>query len=151
MPSLDTAVETSLSPDAVRAALLDFSERRPDVWPGLSRELYEVYSVGETTAEVKEGTKLPFGAFWAREGYDWSHPDTVRWTVQQSNFCAPGSYVSATLRPREGGGTHVAIHWERTPTSLLGRVATGLIVATKGKPIAASVEKALRKLETSGP
>jgi len=41
----------------------------------------------------------------------------VRWTVVESNFCAPGSYVSATPRTREAGGSRIEIHWERTPTS----------------------------------
>jgi len=150
MPSVDTVVETPLPPEAVRAALLDFSERRPEIWPGLTRELYEVYSVGESGAEVKEGTKMTLGTVWAREQYDWSDPDTVRWTVRESNFCTPGSYVSATTRRREDGGTRVEIHWERTGTSLLGKFACRVIVATKGKPVAASVEKALRKLE-AGP
>jgi hypothetical protein len=147
MPSVDLVVQTTLPPERVRAALLDFTERRPDIWPGLTRELYEVYSVGETTADLKEGTKMPFGTVWAREQYDWADPDTVRWTVEESNFCTPGSYVSATTRRREEGGTRIEIHWERTPTSLIGKVASRLIVATKGKPVAASVEKALRKLE----
>src|SRR5262245_16669535 len=105
MPSLDVSLETTLPPEKVREALLDFSDRRPDVWPSLSPYLYEVYSVGETSAEIKEGNKSPFGAFWARERYDWSDPATVRWTVVESNFCTPGSYVSATPRTREGGGS----------------------------------------------
>ncbi len=147
MPRVETDVETSLAPEDVRAALLDFSERRPEIWPGLSSSLYEVYAVGETTADVKEGTKLPLGSFWAREHYDWADPRTVRWTVRDSNFCTPGSFVSATLHPRDSGGTRVHIHWERTGTTLLGRLAARMIVATKGKPVAASVEKALRRLE----
>jgi hypothetical protein len=151
VPSVDTSVETSLPVEAVRAALLDFSERRPEIWPGLTPSLYEVYTVGDTTAEVKEGTKMPLGAVWARELYDWSDPETVRWTVQESNFCTPGSYVSATTRPRDGGGTRIAVHWERTGTSLIGKLACRVIVATKGKPVAASVEKALRKLEAAQP
>jgi hypothetical protein len=151
MPSIDVTLETSLPPDAVRAALLDFSERRPDVWPSLARELYEVYTVGETSAEIKEGNNSPVGAFWARERYDWSDPDTVRWTVVESNFCAPGSYVSATARARASGGSRIDIHWERTPTAFKGRLGTRIILLTKGKPIIASVEKALRKLEASGP
>jgi hypothetical protein len=149
VPSIDVTVDTSLAPEAVRAALLDFSERRPDVWPSLALGLYEVYSVGETSAEIKEGNNSPFGAFWARERYDWSDPDTVRWTVVESNFCAPGSYVSATPRAR-GGGSRIDIHWERTPTTFKGRLGTRIILLTKGKPIVASVEKALRKLEASG-
>jgi hypothetical protein len=151
VPKVDIAIETTLPPDTVRGALLDFSERRPDIWPGLTRELYEVYSVGEQTADVKEGTKMPVGAVWARERYDWSRPDTIRWTVQQSNFCTPGSYVEAKLSPRADGGTHIDVHWERTGTSLMGKVATRLIAATNGKPVKASVEKALRGLEAVSP
>jgi len=140
-------VETTLSPAAVRAALLDFSDRRPSIWPGLTPSLYEVYSVGETTAEVKEGTKLPIGALWAKEHYDWSDKDTISWTVVESNFCAPGSFVSATTQARQEGGTHILIHWERAATSLLGRLIGRVIVATKGKPLAAAIEKALRQPE----
>jgi hypothetical protein len=149
VPSIDVVVETSAPPEKVREALLDFSERRPEVWPSLSPDLYEVYSIGETSAEIKEGNSSPFGAFWARERYDWSDPATVRWTVVESNFCTPGSYVSATPRAREGGGSRIDIHWERTPTSFKGRLGARIITLTKGKPIVASVEKALRRLETA--
>jgi hypothetical protein len=147
MPSVETLVETTLPPEAVRRALLDFSDRRPAIWPGLTASLYEVYSVGEDAAEVKEGTKLPIGTFWAKERYDWSDPRTITWTVEESNFCRPGSFVSATLEPRDGGGTRILIHWERTLTNFMGRLIGRLIVATKGKPIASSFEKALRNAE----
>jgi hypothetical protein len=146
VPHADLQVQTSLPPERVREALLDFSERRPDIWPGLARSLYEVYSVGETSAEIKEGTKLPVGTFWARERYDWSDPDTIRWTVVESNFCTPGSSVSATLHPHDGG-TLIDLHWERTGTTAVGKLATRMIGATNGKPVAASIEKALRRLE----
>jgi hypothetical protein len=147
VPSLDTVVETTLPPEKVREALLDFSERRPQIWPGIMPSLYEVYEVGETSAEIKEGTKLPFGTAWARERYDWSDPNTIRWTVIDSNFSTPGSYVSATLEPKDGG-THVKIHWEREGTSLLHKLMMRMMVATKGKPVAQSFQKGLRKLET---
>jgi hypothetical protein len=147
MPKVELDVDTTLPPERVREALLDFSDRRPDVWPGLERSLYEVYAVGETTADVKEGSKLPGTAFWAREHYDWSDPDTVRWTVSESNFCAPGSYVAATLRPREGGGTRVHVEWNRTPTSLAGRISAVMIQLTRGAPVGASLKSAFKKLE----
>ena len=146
VPSLDTVVETTLPPDRVRAALLDFSERRPEIWPGITASLYEAYTVGETSAEVKEGTRLPFGAVWARERYDWSDPNTIRWTVIDSNFSTPGSFVSATLEPKDGG-TRVKIHWQREGTRLIHKLMMRMMVATKGKPIAQSFEKGLRKLE----
>jgi hypothetical protein len=150
MAKFEADVETTLPAEAVRQALLDFSERRPDVWPRLARALYEVYSVGETTAEIKEGTRTPFGAFWAREHYDWSDARTVRWTVRESNFCAPGSFVSATVHPHDGGGTRVHVHWERRGTSLAGRLVTQLIVATKGRPVIGSFVRAFRRLERTG-
>jgi hypothetical protein len=41
----------------------------------------------------------------------------------------------------------VRIHWERTGTSLLGKFVCRMIGLSKGKPVAASVEKTLRRLE----
>jgi len=140
-------VETSLPPERVRAALLDFSDRRPDIWPGLTRSLYKAHSVGETTADIQEGTKTPFGKVWATERYDWSDPNTVRWTVQESNFSTVGSYVAATLEPRGDGGTRVHIEWSRSGTTLLGKFLVRLIVMSKGKPIVSSVQQAFKKME----
>ena len=150
MHRVEVDVDTLLAPARVQEALLDFSDRRPDIWPGLERSLYEVYSVGETSADVKEGSKMPGMTIWAREHYDWSTPDTVRWTVTESNFCAPGSYVAATMTPREGGGTRVHLEWERTGTTLMGRFLIRMIKLSKGKPVAASMSKAFGKLDQAG-
>lgn len=147
MAPLTMEVETSLSPDEVRTALLDFSERRPDVWPDLEPSLYQVHSVGETSADVTEGSKMPGMTIWAREAYDWSSPDTIRWTVTESNFCTPGSYAAVTTRPRDGGGTRVGIEWDRTGTTLKGKVIVKMVRLTKGKPIVSSVSKAFRGME----
>ena len=147
MPKVEMDLDTPLSPEQVVAGLTDFSDRRPQIWPGITPRLYEVYSVGETSADVREGTKSPGMTVWAKEHYDWSDPNTVRRTVRESNFCAPGSYVQATVTPRDGGGSRVHIEWNRTPTSFSGRVTAFLIKATKGKPVAASFKKAMDKLE----
>jgi hypothetical protein len=150
MPKVELDLETSVPPSAVRSALLDFTDRRPEIWPGIEPSLYEVYEVGDTHADIKEGSKAPGGAVWAKEHYDWSSPGVVTWTVRESNFCAPGSYVSAAIAPRGDGGSRIHVSWNRTPTSMGGRLATVLIVLTKGKPVAASFRKALDKLEASG-
>jgi hypothetical protein len=147
MPHVELDVETSLSPERVREALLDFSERRPDLWPDLDRGQYEVYEVADTSAHVKEGSRLPGKTIWAKERYDWSEPNTVRWIVTESNFCAPGSFVAATIMPREGGGSRVHVEWQRTGTTLSGRLLIRLIAATKGKPIRASLRKSFGRLE----
>jgi hypothetical protein len=52
-------LETSLPPQQARGALLDFSQRRPQIWTGIEPSLYEVSAVGETTAEIKEGRRRP--------------------------------------------------------------------------------------------
>ena len=95
--------QTSLSPEEALAALTDFSPRRPQMWTGISPQYYEVYEVGETSAVIREGTKRGGLNVWAKEHYDWSQPGTVTWTVKESNFCTPGSYVKAEIRPRAGG------------------------------------------------
>jgi hypothetical protein len=146
MPKVEMDLDTSVPPERVRAALLDFSERRPKIWPGIEPSLYEVYAVGDTSADVKEGSKVPGMSSWAKEHYDWSKPGVITWTVVESNFCAPGSFVSAAISPRNGG-SRIHVTWNRTPTSFAGRVATLLIRVTKGKPVAASFQKAMANLE----
>src|SRR4051812_10895707 len=116
MPHVELDIETLVPPEQVRSALLDFSPDRPKVWPGIEPSLYEVYWVGETTAEIREGNKVPGGVVWAREHYDWSDPETVTWTVVDSNFCTPGSVVAASIRPTPSGGSRVHVDWRRTPT-----------------------------------
>lgn len=144
MPTVEMDLTTSVPPDRVRAALIDFSPRRPEIWPGITAKQYQVFHVGETDADVREGT----GSFWAREHYDWSDPQTVRWTVKESNFNAPGSYVQATITPRVGGGgSNIHIVWSRTPTSLMGRIAALAIRMSKGGPVKSSFRRGLAKLE----
>ena len=150
MPKVELDIDTTVTPERVRAALLDFSPRRPELWPGIEPSLYEVGEVGETTAEIKEGSKLPGGGMWAWERYDFSDPETVTWTVRESNFCAPGSYVSATIRPGASAGSRVHVVWNRTPTSFAGRVAAFVIKATRGRPVRYSFESAMARLATTG-
>lgn len=147
MPKVELDIDTTLPPERVLAALTDFTDRRPDIWPGLSRTWYEVYDVGDTWADVREGTGGKRSSIWARERYDWSTPGTVTWTVKESSFCAPGSFVSATVLPKDGGGSRIHVTWSRTGTTLMGRAVIRLIALTGGRPVASSVNKALRKLE----
>lgn len=150
MPRVEFAVDSLVPPEKVREALLDFSPRRPEIWPGIHAPLYEVYEVGDTYADVREGSKAPGGPIWAREHYDWSDPETVTWTVRESNFCAPGSYVSARIKPNGSGGARIHITWNRTPTSVAGWLATFLITATRGAPVASSLRLGLKRLAANG-
>ncbi|GAB3270248.1 hypothetical protein GCM10027449_05140 [Sinomonas notoginsengisoli] len=142
-------VETTAEPERVRSALLDFSDRRPKLWPGIEPSLYEVYSVGETVAEVREGSKAPGGVVWARELYDWSDPTTVRWTVQESNFSRPGSYVWASIRAGRSGGSLIHVVWNRTGSTLMGRAICRMIRLSRGKPVKASFKRGLEAIENA--
>jgi hypothetical protein len=117
MARLNVDRESTLPPKRVIDALIDFSARRPETWPGLAPEFYEVYSVGETSAYVKEGSAMSGLKIWAREHYDWSKPGVVSWTVSKSNFCTPRSGVVAEIFPRRRSSRMHGI-WERTGSNL---------------------------------
>src|SRR5438874_363444 len=125
MPKVEMDLETPVAPERVRAALLDFSDRRPELWPGIEPSLYHVYSVGATTAEVKEGSRMPGMSVWAVEHYDWSDPRLVTWTVRESNFCTPGSYVSAAITgaDRPKGTTQENLHALSAERARAGNIA----------------------------
>ena len=60
-----------IAPDRFIAALTDFSSRRPEIWPNLSPSYFKVHELGDSWADVQEGTDV-LGGVWARERYDWS-------------------------------------------------------------------------------
>jgi len=142
MAKIELGVDTKLPPDKVISALTDFTDKRTDIWKGLSKEYYEVYSTGDTWAEVREGNVKPVRT-WAKERYDWSQHGKVIWTVNESNFCKPGSFVSADVTPAPDGGSHVRITWSREPSNLKGRLAVTMMVLTKGGPIPKYMKKTL--------
>ena len=138
-------LRTGASPDAVWEALTDFSERRPDLWPGLPRPMYEVYEVGETSADVREGYR---GPIWVRERYDWSVPGRVVWTAAESGFAMPGKTVTATIKPDPvGGGSIVHLTWDGTGKGLFGKFFVGFMALTRGYFIRRSVQSGLDRVE----
>jgi hypothetical protein len=145
MAHVELDIDTPLSSERVIGALTDFSERLPEIWPGIHPSLYEVHSLGDTWAEVKEGSQAPGMTVWAIEHYDWSVPDIVTWTVKQSNFCAPGSSVSAQVRPGPGG-SRIHVTWNRTGVGFKGRMLVGIIKLSGGKLVAASIKAGLDKM-----
>lgn len=123
--TLTTTVETDIAPDVIRRALLDFSDERPNRWPQLDPETYEVHWVGETSAEITEGS--PYPKVWSRERYDWSHPTIITWTAQESNFCTPGSHISMDVQPTPSGGSSVTATWDRTAANTRGRTSLAVV------------------------
>jgi hypothetical protein len=142
MAHLEFDLESELPPDAIIAGLTDFGDRRPELWPGLNAKEYRVYEQGDTWAEVREGNG---GPIWARERYDWSKPGNVTWTVQESGFSRPGSFVSVDARPHDGG-TCLHVTWDRQGSNLIGMALVALIALTRGAPFRSQLEGGLRRI-----
>jgi hypothetical protein len=128
-------VDTALAPEQVVAAYTDFSERRPDIWPGLSRKFFQVHSLNETSADVTEGSDKPISV-WAREKYDWSTPNLIKWSVTQSDFSLPGHTMEVKVAPT-GSGSHVTLNYDRGVYGFKGNVA-GVMMKLFGKKIITS-------------
>src|SRR5262249_6478638 len=131
MPLVTFGMHTRLAPEQVLAMLTDFSARRPELWPTLARELYEIYEVHPTSADVKEGSAWPT-RMWERVHYEWSASGRVRWTVQESNCFERGSYVEVTVQAAPTGGSRVQVDWSREGIGLKGKALVGLVVLTGG-------------------
>lgn len=147
MTVLRFIVDAPVPADRVIAALTDFTDRRPEIWPDLDPDAYRVERLGETSALVREGQRKP--KLWALEEYDWSTPGTVTWTARESNFCAPGSFMSARVEPASGG-SRMHVTWSRRGAGPKGRMIVGLLRVTRGRPLAANLSRALAGLAQEG-
>ena len=146
MAKFTVGFETTATPEQVKDALIDFTDRRTEIWQGLSKKKYEVYEVGETMAVIREGNDKP--NVWARERYDWSKPGVVRWEVLESNFCNPGSSVQATFGPGRDGGSHVEIEWSRTGSNFRGRLMVVMMKVVGPRLIKGYIRKSLDAVAT---
>jgi hypothetical protein len=110
------SIVTPVDPDAVFNAMIDFSDRRPEFWPALNPGAYEVHELGDTWAEVTEGSEpdvirwSPFAlqrkakAVWARQRYVWSVTDrTARWTVVESPWIHVPGPAEYRVTPHDHG------------------------------------------------
>ncbi|MEE3751572.1 hypothetical protein [Mycobacterium intracellulare] len=116
---------TTATPNEVIELMTDFSPNRPHRWPALSAKAFEVYHVGETEADVREGQDFPKVS--ARWHYDWAKPNSVTLTVVEGDAQAPGSFMTLEATPRPEGGSSVHGVWEQTSTNLTGMIAVAMM------------------------
>ena len=147
MARFEFEMRSQASPEAVRDALLDFTERRTDLWPGLPADQYEVYETGDTWAEIREGYR---GPIWWRERYDWSVPGRIQWTAVDSGFGTPGSYVVWEIEPAQGGGSTNHILWDRNGKTVFGKLFVALMALTRGFFIRRSIQMGLATIAADG-
>ena len=129
MAKIHYEADGAVSAERFVAALTDFSEHRPELWPNLDTKFFRLYDRGETWAEVQEGTDV-LGGVWARERYDWSEPGRVTLTLLESPDFRPGTVIDYRVTSRPDGGCHVAVDFQRIATSLRGRFVGAVVQLT---------------------
>lgn len=115
---------TTATPDQVVELMTDFSPNRAHRWPASSVEAFEVYRIGETDADIREGQNFP--KLWAKWHYDWSEPNSVVLTIVECDDLEPGGFMSLTAAPRDGGSAVRGV-WHQTSKSVRGLLAVTLM------------------------
>ncbi|OLT46128.1 hypothetical protein [Cellulosimicrobium sp. CUA-896] len=123
MPTARFHLTSSLSAPEVLAVLTDFSPRRPDAWPTIDAEHFQVHGIGENWAEVTEGTE----ASWERAHYEWDATrNQVDITTLDSKIFGPGGGWVFRLTP-QGTGTRIDVELTRAPHGLKARMLGALL------------------------
>jgi len=132
MPTtIHVVVETNVLADRVLEVAYDFSARRAEVWPAVSVKHLKVHRLGDTSAEVTEGTRAGI-VVWERCHYDWSQPGSVKASVLDSNVYEPGSTWEIRATPRNGG-SRVEMIWVRDFRGSLGARLLGTVYRRAGQ------------------
>src|SRR5436190_2047591 len=101
MPTIHAHAEGPAAPDAVVAALTDFSDKRLERWPNL-RDRYILHAQGDGWADVTEGSTALGRAIRERGRYEWS-TGVVRFVVAESTIRQPGSTWEWRVAPTSEG------------------------------------------------
>jgi hypothetical protein len=114
---------SSLSAPEVMEILTDFSSARPDAWPTIDAEHFEVHAIGDNWAEVTEGT----ASAWERARYEWdTEKGRVEITTHDSKVFGPGGGWVFQLSAVEGG-TRVDVELTRSPQGTKGMLLAALL------------------------
>ena len=133
MPKFSFALDVRDPPEKVMAAMIDFSDRRPEIWPNLSAKIYQAHSVGENTADVTEGTDIPGGRVWERVIYEWT--DTVvKSVITDGNLFQAGGTFEFRVEPqRSGSRIHFSI--DRKAKTFMARLVGAFMQMSNGAPM----------------
>src|SRR5207248_1654931 len=133
--TIRVVAETPLPPDRVLEAAYDFSDRRAAVFPAVRVPHLEVHELGQSSADVTEGTPVGGGVNWERCRYDWSRPGVVTATVTDSNvYAVPGSVWEITAVPSDRGSRIEMVWTRRFRRDARGRLF-GTLFMLLGRPL----------------
>lgn len=139
MPRFSFELDVRDPPERVIGAMVDFSDRRPEIWPNLTARLFRVHALGPGTAEVTEGTALPGVDVWERVAYEWTD-SVVRGVLLDGRIFRPGGTFELHVAPH-GTGTRITEHYDRRSKGLLGRCLGGVFQVSGGAPIKQSLRR----------
>ncbi|MED5811332.1 hypothetical protein VST63_03085 [Mycolicibacterium sp. 050232] len=123
MTAVRFQMTSALDPAALMDVLTDFGPTRPQRWPTIDADHFQVHSLGDTWAEVTEGTT----AAWERARYDWdAQRRRVTVATHDSKVFGPGGGWTFQLTP-EAGGTRVDIELIRDPKGLKRKLLAALL------------------------
>jgi hypothetical protein len=145
MPRITFEVTTRVPAERFIAALTDFSPRRAEMWPNIDEQHLKVHEVGDTWADVTEGSSLA-GGVWERNRYDWSTPGVVRVETVESNTWRPGSSWRYQTEPT-ATGSRIQVTVDRRPASLRGRLIGVLLLVAGRRALRRATEQVLGKLD----
>jgi hypothetical protein len=133
VPKFSFQLDVRQPPARVIGAMVDFSERRPQIWPNLTARLYQVHKLGPGIADVTEGTALPGVDIWERVTYEWTD-SSVHMVLTDGTIFLPGGTVELRVEPH-GDGSRITNHYDRRSKTLLGRCLGALLQLSGGAPI----------------
>ncbi|MFL5681794.1 MAG: hypothetical protein ACJ77O_01460 [Chloroflexota bacterium] len=145
MAKIHYEADGPVSAERFVAALTDFGPGRALLWPGLDTKFYELHELGDTWADVTEGTDI-LGGVWARERYDWSERGVVRLTLQDAPDFRSGTVSTYRVTARPDGGCHVTVDFHRVAKSLRGRVVGVLVTLAGSRRFASELRSVLDRL-----
>ena len=133
MPKFSFMLDVRDPPEEVMAAMLDFSDRRPEIWPNLSGKLYQAHSVGENTADVTEGTDIPGRGVWERVTYEWTDA-VVESVITDSSMFQAGGRFEFRVEPR-GSGSRIHFSIDRKATTFMAKLVGAFMQVSNGAPM----------------
>ena len=133
MPTFRFQLDVRDPPATVIGKMVDFSERRPEIWPNLTARLYRVHALGKATADVTEGTALLGLDIWERVTYEWTD-SVVRSVITDGRIFEPGGIVELRVEPH-GDGSRIVNDYDRRSKTILGRCLGAVFQLSGGAPI----------------
>ena len=148
MTTIHVTTHSRLSPEQVLAAGHDFSARRAEIFPAVSIPHFDVHELGQTTADVTEGTPVGVGINWERCDYDWSQSGSIKAVVTASNVYRPASSSWELRATPAEDGSRVEMIWVREFTRNTRGRFFGTLFRLIGKPIfTRDARRTIRNLE----